>query len=734
MRLTLRTVLAWIDGVMSDEEAAAFGRKVEGSTVAKTIVDRIRSLIEHPGIDAPRIDGRGLGADANTVAEYLTNGLPAESVAAFERVCLESDAHLAEVAASHRLLAEARDDDMILMPPDPATRARLLEVIRSASTREPVPSVQPAARAPVVVPPPRGSRSIWTAVSAVLVLALLLGLLVWNLFPKGLAVREPRQVAQAVPDRPVAPAEPLADSVPPPAPPAPAEESPAPSARPDDLAAAASVAAEGVQEKPPAEDAPSVPTPPVAETAKPASPAPEPAEPPATGARVPGGEALAIGAARPQRPAEPAAPKPPDGPPPERTDLKPVAVAGSRAFFLSRPADDEAAEWRAVGPGGAIEDGADTIVPPGVHPTIEIGGITIALEPSTRFVVASAPEGPPRLEVVFGRAVVGGLAADRELAIRAGGLEGVVAGPGGPVGIEVLLDRQPGADPETHPAEFQTRILFPAGGAWRDSPAERAEGPPQVALLPADGRLPKSSMILAERIAVGSGDSAGGQVATISGSGAIDWMRASAGHGAVGSLERSAAESLAASVVAAASAPVALADMLSDQRSENRIAAATTTALLGDYVPLVELLAAEGPGRQLSGTQWLGLERSAVPLAIARGPASAERYREAVEKTLPKEAAAIVDKLSIGISDEDLAGGADRWLVAALGHPLLVVRRFAAARLSEIAAPTPADRLRFRPDGPPEPRSEAIKWWVSKLEKGLIRRHPKGGLSNGAEE
>ena len=65
---------------------------------------RIRSSTQRLRLGTPRLDGRGIGQDPNSVAEYLDNTLPPESVPEFERVCLESDVHLAEVVSCHQIL------------------------------------------------------------------------------------------------------------------------------------------------------------------------------------------------------------------------------------------------------------------------------------------------------------------------------------------------------------------------------------------------------------------------------------------------------------------------------------------------------------------------------------------------------------------------------------------------------------------------------------------------------
>ena len=170
MRLTLRTLLAYMDDILDPADHEDLGKKIEASDFAAELIHRSRDTVRRLRLGAPEVladesddvlDGDP-AADANAVAEYLDNTLPPEQVADFERCCLDTgtsaDMHLAEVTSCHHILT------MVLGEPaeiDPVQRRRMYDLperlengakLRIEPSHTPVAQAEPLA--PVSATPP----------------------------------------------------------------------------------------------------------------------------------------------------------------------------------------------------------------------------------------------------------------------------------------------------------------------------------------------------------------------------------------------------------------------------------------------------------------------------------------------------------------------------------------------------------------------------------------------------
>lgn len=143
-QLTLRTLLAYIDDTLNPALTRQLGAKVAESELALELIERIKRVTRRRGLRTPTTNGTdGEVSDPNTVAEYLSDTLDSEQVTRLEETCLESDVHLAEVAACHQILT------IILTEPvrvPPRARERMYQLVKPPAS---IPNRRPGRAMPV---------------------------------------------------------------------------------------------------------------------------------------------------------------------------------------------------------------------------------------------------------------------------------------------------------------------------------------------------------------------------------------------------------------------------------------------------------------------------------------------------------------------------------------------------------------------------------------------------------
>ncbi len=132
MRLTLRTLLAYLDDTLEPLEIKTIGQKVAESEKSQELIARIKQVTRRRRITTPPSTGPN-SFDPNIVAEYLDNVLDAEQIAEVEKLCLESDVHLAEVASCHQILTLVLGEPAVVPP---TAKERMYGLVRG---REAIP-------------------------------------------------------------------------------------------------------------------------------------------------------------------------------------------------------------------------------------------------------------------------------------------------------------------------------------------------------------------------------------------------------------------------------------------------------------------------------------------------------------------------------------------------------------------------------------------------------------------
>ena len=152
MRLTLRTLLAWLDDTLQPTQVREIGRQVAESPFAQELSERIHRVTRQRRLSVPSSSGPD-PTDPNVVASYLDNDLDPDAVAEYEKKCLTSDVKLAEVASVHQILsllgqkvkvpAEARTRMYQLVKGREALRPRAQEAKRAQAPEPLTKPIQP---------------------------------------------------------------------------------------------------------------------------------------------------------------------------------------------------------------------------------------------------------------------------------------------------------------------------------------------------------------------------------------------------------------------------------------------------------------------------------------------------------------------------------------------------------------------------------------------------------------
>ena len=748
MRLTLRTMLAYMDEILDPADAEDVGKKIAESEFASSLMHRMRDVVNRPRLGAPKLQGRGMGLDPNTVAEYLDNKLPSDRVADFEKVCLESDVHLGEVAACHQVLALILGEPAeiettgrqrmyrLTTDPDAAPKKEHATAVKQTDDIARARRRRKKKRRPVEVPDylrepsePEGRPRRLLALLVVAVLLAAGSYLAWTYWPRqgevivagANGVDAPREAEQPQPNQPD---NTQRDNT------RPADASPAANGnqarRIDDRAIETDIAPSsdaGDDDNGPPIDTANERDPeirngsaakpaadrtiqPRAATARGTRPTPERS----TGSRPrpragdsalnesdDDGEEADAGMAnggrrsRGDRTGRNARTRPADDAETDENE-SPVADAQEVGRLISenevlvRLAGKQA---RRVPNRGTIYSGETLIALPTYRPNIVLSnGATLQLFGGATVALVAAKDGVPEVELVDGHLnlmIVG--RADTQMRLRVGDAQGTLTFGSADVTIAAEASRKlpPGADPEADAAPV-SGALYVANGeiGWQADGAPAKTIARQGRLAFDDGRI--SIEKKADTPAWVEGD-------------------------ALLPIERRASTAVDEALPAEQSVVPVLTELVSHRKEEISRLAVRCLALLGHFDAIVPLLGE----KDRHGSAW-ATEIESLRAAIARGPRVAERVRKSFEGLHGKEAGDDLYRMLWSYDTQQLVDGGAAQLVGWLSHEELDFRVLSFWNLHHLTG----FGLLYRPADPEAKRRTPTQKWRQKLEAGLL--------------
>jgi hypothetical protein len=706
MRLTLRTLLAYLDDILEPDDSEQIAKKIEESEFASNLVHRTRDCMRRLRLGVPALTGRGLGADPNTVAEYLDNTLAGDRVGEFEKICLESDVHLAEVASCHQVLTLVLGESAEVSA---ESRQRMYQLashvdappVQSDPMRgaggATAPPVMPVRRAKPEVPDYlRESRSrVWPLAAMILVAALLTfgGLALFgpaSLRQRMTAWQTTEEAPAETADEPVGPVaadpieQPAAEAA---APTAEASAEPAAAAASNPVEPSAVESAAGdATDSPPAPDMPAEAEPKAADDAPVKAPPLRFSEstPPRAGIPPLDADAAPEPAtgdipAKPTKPAEETA---------ATEEPESFGHFSSKSDVLLR-FNPTTAVWSRLPAMAPLAKGDHLMAFPLFRPTITLGsGVTIRSDGAAAFDLTGwTDKGVPIVSVEFGRLQVRSPGKDGNSVVFKlddHEVEVTLVDADSTAALDVARALPPGQDPESGKPVPLTADIYAAAGLVRvrdgDAPNEM-QAPAHKVLLgnradrPADAEMPK-------------------------------WVS----FESPSDVDRGAMATLEPLLVADRPLALSLGELSTHRRREVRALAIRSNAYLGNFETCIEALTDKD-----EKTLW-PIYVEELRSAVARNPDMAAKVRSALEKKRAPDAAGLY-RMLWGYSAEDLKNGADSDLVEALNHDGVDFRVLALWNLQNI---TGLPNYGYHPSDQAKARSTAVRTWKEKLRQGKI--------------
>lgn len=703
MRLTLRTMLAYLDDVLEPADAELLAKKIDESEFATGLVHRVKGVLRKLRMDAPKLDGKGMGNDANTVAEYLDSSLPQDRVGEFERVCLESDKHLCEVAACHQVLtlvlgkpadvrAELRDRIYALGDPARAAVHASAPVVAAAAAGTvppPVPNTngRPAEEAapPLEVPEYlRAGRqsSIWPFVAVGGTALVLTLLVVWQVSKLNKNPKGGQQVAMAPEESAKGKSE--------------AEGSSSSTSAPTDAHPAAAETAESTATSTESAVVPAATTEPTPASATPASPpddrpANESTEKPAAATPSPPGPPITDASDVPMAPAAKVIPKAPKAKSPPAAPPKPQAIEVGRytsdgQLLATLDADGL---WYPKQAQEVLVAGERVVVLPAYRSQIALPSAVQLTFSGEGSALMEAPDenNIPRVKVEYGRFVAATAGkAGAQVELNLAGIKGTLSLVDGDtvVAIKVIRWVAPGTDPEAAEGIPVVEIYTVSGRAtWRQTDHAKVDLPTRHVHVYYGDDPPETHGPFYPP----------------------DWID----DKNVRPIDRVAREVLERMIDPERSLNVSLNEMMKDRRVEVRSLAARCLAAIGDFEAVIRELADVNQYSFWSG------EFEALRRALSRGPDTAAKVHETLNLLRAADAKDLY-RLLWGYSEEQLEKGAAKQLVDFLKHEQTDVRVLAFVNLVSI---TGVQSL-YQPQKPPAQMKTPIRDWEERLKKATI--------------